>query len=285
MDLIVTLVGVLLIAAALRDIFETLFHPTGRGIIGNLVAAGIWTSANRLYRSAGAPLWAGPLGYIAVLASWTAMIVIGFALIFAPHLPDGFTFSGGLVPSEHGSLIDAIYVSLVNITSLGYGDISPEEDWLRVLGPVETLFGLGLLTASISWLVSIYSALRRRESLFHEIQLLREAERRLDASLATTEPALLEQMLASFGEQTVAVRRDLIHLPITHFFQSAEDRQARDDLRAFLRELIAEAYDERQPMSLRLAAEMLAMALDDFEETLDGPRSPREGPGSDREAR
>jgi len=30
-------------------------------------------------------------------------------------------------------------------------DISPASSLLRILGPVETLFGLGLLTASISW--------------------------------------------------------------------------------------------------------------------------------------
>jgi Ion channel len=269
-DVILTIAGVALIAAAFRDIFETLFHPQGRGIIGNIVARGIWMAAHRLYRRSGAPLWAGPLGYVAVLASWTAMLTLGWALVFLPHLPEGFNFSGGLIPAEHDSLTDAVYISLVNITSLGYGDISPATDWLRILSPVETLFGLGLLTASISWLVSIYSALRRRESLSHEIQLLREAERRLGKPLAAAEPALLERMLGSFGRQTVAVRRDLIHLPITHYFQSAEDRDAREDLRAFLRELIDQANDTGAPTGLRLEAEMLSMALDDFEATLDG---------------
>lgn len=284
MDVILTIAGVALIGAALRDIFETLFQPTGRGIIGNIVAHGIWSTAHRLHQRSGAPLWAGPLGYIAVLASWSAMLVLGWALIFLPHLPEGFNFSGGLVPSEHDSLTDAIYISLVNLTSLGYGDISPAEGWLRMLGPIETLFGLGLLTASISWLVSIYSALRRRESLFHEVQLLREAEQRLGEPLAAADPALLERMLASFGQQTVAVRRDLIHLPITHYFQSAEDRDARNDLRAFLRELIEQANDESAPTGLRLEAEMLSMALDDFEATLDGHWSWRSRPvaASDR---
>ncbi len=277
MDVVLTVVGVALIALALRDIFETLFHPTGRGIIGNGVAHGIWAGAHRLHSDDRPPRYAGPLGYIAVLGTWTAMLVIGWAFIFIPHMPEGFHYSGGLVPSEHASLVDGIYLSLVNITSLGYGDISPEAGWLRLLGPIETLFGLGLLTASISWLVSIYGALRRRESLAHEIQLLREAERHLGDPLAATEPDLLERMLASFSEQTVAVRRDLIHLPITHYFQSAEERSTREDLRGFLRELIAQAHDGSRPVALRLQAEMLSMALDDLEATLDDHRSKRPG--------
>jgi hypothetical protein len=276
-DVVLTVVGVALIALALRDIFETLFHPTGGGIIGNGVAHGIWAGAHRLHSDDRPPRYAGPLGYIAVLGTWTAMLVIGWAFIFIPHMPEGFHYSGGLVPSEHASLVDGIYLSLVNITSLGYGDISPEAGWLRLLGPIETLFGLGLLTASISWLVSIYGALRRRESLAHEIQLLREAERHLGDPLAATEPDLLERMLASFSEQTVAVRRDLIHLPITHYFQSAEERSTREDLRGFLRELIAQAHDGSRPVALRLQAEMLSMALDDLEATLDDHRSKRPG--------
>lgn len=275
MDVVLTVAGIALIAFALRDIFGTLFHPTGGGIVGNVVAHGIWTGAHRIHGGSGAPRYAGPLGYITVLGTWTAMLVFGWALIFLPHMPEGFYFSGGLIPSEHDSLIDALYVSLVNITSLGYGDISPEAGWLRLLGPIETLFGLGLLTASISWLVSIYGALRRRESLAHEVQLLREAERRLGAPLAASEPDLLERMLASFSRQTVAVRRDLIHLPITHYFQSAEERDAREDLRGFLRELIAQAHDESRPAALRLQAEMLSMAIDDLEVTLDGHWSSR----------
>jgi len=82
-------------------------------------------------------------------------------------------------------------------------------------------------------------------------------------------------MLASFGEQTVAVRRDLIHLPITHYFQSAEDRATWEHLREFLRELIVQAADGTRPTGLRLQAEMLSMALDDFEATLDDHWSSR----------
>lgn len=275
MDLLLTIAGVALIAVALRDIFETLFHPTGRGVLGNAIAHGVWRGAHRLHRGRDAPLYSGPLGYVAVLTGWTSMLVLGWALVFLPHMPEGFIFTGGLVPAEHDSLIDAIYVSLVNLTSLGYGDISPDDSLLRLLGPIETLFGLGLLTASISWLVSIYGALRRREALTHEIHLLREAERRLGEPLAAAEPELLERMLATFSEQTVAVRRDLIHLPITHYFQSEEDRVSRDELREFLRELIGQASDEERPTGLRLQAEMLSMALDDFESTLDDHWSAR----------
>ena len=263
----------LLIGIALRDIFETLFHPEGKGVLGSAIAHLVWRAAHGLHRwSSSQPLYAGALAYITVLGSWTAMLVFGWALVFLPHMPEGFQYAEGLVPEQNASLVDAVYISFVNLTSLGYGDISPAGSLLKVLGPVETLFGLGLLTASISWLVSIYNALSRRETLAHEVHLLREAEKRLDEPLAAAEPAALERMLSSFSTQTIAIRRDLIHLPITHYFQSAEDRRTREELRGFLRELIEQARDESAPVALRLQADMLSQALDDFEETLEQRR-------------
>jgi hypothetical protein len=44
--------------------------------------------------------------------------------------------------------------------------------WLQLITPLEALLGFGLLTGSISWLLSIYPALLRRHSLAYEIALL-----------------------------------------------------------------------------------------------------------------
>jgi Ion channel len=67
---------------------------------------------------------AGPSRHT-VVATWAALLALGWALVFLPQLPDGFTFDHGLVPAEHSGFVDALYVSLVNLASLGYGDISP----------------------------------------------------------------------------------------------------------------------------------------------------------------
>jgi hypothetical protein len=226
-------------------------------------------AARRLPRRAGAVgLLAGPLSYIAVVATWTILLVLGWALIWMPQLPQGFSFDHGLNPAEHTGFLDALYLSLVNITSLGYGDIAPASAAMRVLGPVETLFGLGLLTASISWLISIYNAIGRRDSLSHEVHLAKQAEARLGEGLADADPALLERMLASFTTQLIATRRDLIHFPITHYFRTEDEDRALSGLLPFLTSLAAEASEPRRPQALKVRAEMLRMAIDDFAATL-----------------
>ncbi|HEX5982963.1 MAG TPA: hypothetical protein VFY69_02030, partial [Solirubrobacterales bacterium] len=146
--------------------------------------------------------------------------------------------------------------------------ISPATPLLRILGPVETLFGLGLLTAGISWLISIYTAISRRDALAHEVRLIKEAEERLGEKLADADPELLERMLASFAEQLIRTRRDVIHFPIVHYFRTEDEERALAGLLPFLRSLADEAGEESRPAALRVRAEVLGLAIDDFAETL-----------------
>jgi voltage-gated potassium channel Kch len=267
-DLVCTLLGVALIALALRDIFDVLFHPLGRGLIAQRVVRGVAALARRRPGRKGIGLLAGPISFVAVVATWAALLALGWALVFLPQLPQGFHFDPGLDPAQHSGFLDALYVSLVNLTSLGYGDISPASSVLRILGPVETLLGLGLLTASISWLLSIYGAISRRDSLADEVHLVKEAEERLGEKLADADPGLLATLLAGFSEQLIRARRDLIHFPIVHYFRTEDEERALAGLLPFLSSLADEAGEEDRPPSLRVRAEILRMAIDDFAETL-----------------
>ena len=269
MDIVWTVLGVVLIVLALRDIFDVLFHPLGRGTITRRVVRTMAAVARRSRRKSGTlGLLVGPLSYIAVVGTWAALLAVGWALVFWPHMPQGFNFDPQLDPAAHSGFVDALYVSLVNLTSLGYGDISPASPLLRILGPIETLFGLGLLTASISWLISIYGAISRRDSLAHEVHLAKEAEDRLGEQLVDADPELLETLLAGFSEQLIRTRRDLIHFPIVHYFRTEDEQRALAGLLPFLGSLADEARGEGRPQALRVRGEILRMAIDDFAETL-----------------
>lgn len=271
MAVVWTLIGVALIALSLRDIFDVLFHPEGRAVVARRIVRGVARlAALSPGRGGRKGLLVGPIGYILVVAGWASLLAVGWALVFMPHLPDGFTFDSGLDPARHTGFLDALYVSLVNLTSLGYGDITPSATLLRILGPVETLFGLGLLTASISWLLSIYNAISRRDALADAVHLARETEDRLGEKLADADPRLLESMLASFADQLIRVRRDLIHFPITHYFRTPEEERALGGLFPFLRSLTAEAGEPGRPHELRVRAEVLRMAIDDYAATVRG---------------
>jgi hypothetical protein len=86
----VTAVGAAVVLIGLRDIFHTLWHPSGRGGLSRWVMATVWRAGRAARRRGRTDLLAGPLGMVAVVLGWVVLMVLGWALVYWPHLPGGF---------------------------------------------------------------------------------------------------------------------------------------------------------------------------------------------------
>lgn len=92
-----------------------------------------------------------------IIAGICGYLILGlfFANIFTIHehlARGGFKHSSGDVISlEDGSVL---YFSLVTLTTLGYGDITPQGPWPRMLAALEAVAGTLYLTVFIASLVS-----------------------------------------------------------------------------------------------------------------------------------
>jgi ion channel len=266
-DVVITAAGALIVLVVLRDVFDTLFHPHGRAIVSQALVRGVWRAIRASARGSHVALsLAGPLAFVTVIAAWGALVILGFALMLTPHFPGGFVSNQG-VPVE-GGFDDGLYLSMVNLTSLGYGDIVPTGGLLRYLGPLETLIGLGLLTASISWILLLSRVLSDHRSLAHEISLLLESERISGSRLAELEPAVAARVLADLTSRVIATRDDLLHSPIAYYFHPRDERHA---LPILLPKLIAVADDcagAGRALALRFQAVMLLRSVDDLLEAI-----------------
>jgi hypothetical protein len=266
---ILTVLGALLVLLALRDVFDTLFHPHGRGVVSETLTRGVWRATKRLvHGNHGLLSLAGPLAFIGVIAVWGALVVFGFALIIWPRLPEEFALNEGLDPARQGGFVDALYLSMVNLTSLGYGDIVPTSDLLRLLGPMETLIGLGLLTASISWILLLYRVLSDYRSLSHEIALLLEAERASASGLDEIDPSVAAGVLADLTSRVLPMRDHFVHSPIAYYFHPRDPRHALPVLLPGLLDAVERCSVPDRPAALRFQATMLGQALEDLLATI-----------------
>ena len=260
-----SVLGVGLIALAGRDVFDALFHPEGKGTLGRLIMRAVWAAFRWLARTRrGTFTLAGPTALLVVIGSWAALLILGWALIFWPHIHGEFQSARAV---HAGTFVEALHISLVTITTLGFADVIPHAGWLRLVAPLEALLGFGLLSASISWLLLIYPALSRRRSLAYEISLLVEAERQTGIALEQLEPASAERMYAELTSRLVAVERDLVSFPISYYFAELDERFALAALAPRLHELAERGARPEMPESARLRAWMLLEALRDFSTT------------------
>jgi hypothetical protein len=249
-----------------RDVFDALFHPEGRGSLARLITRSVWGAFRAVAPGTRAFPLAGPVARVAVIATWAALLVLGWALVYVPHMPEGFRFDSGAA-SAGGDFVHALYVSLVTLTTLGFGDVTPQADGLRVVLPLEALLGFGLLSASISWLLLIYPVLSRRRSLAYEIWLLREAEPDTRLSLDDLEPEATERVLSELTSRLVGVERDLVNFPISYYFAESDPRFSLPAVAPYLVELGRRGIAEGRPDRVRLRADMLLKVVDDLAKT------------------
>jgi hypothetical protein len=259
--------GAVLILVALRDVFDVLFNESGRAVLAHGVTRGVWRTFRAVAKRRRRVFsLAGPFALLAVVATWALLLIVGWALVYLPHMPDGFTLGSGV--DRTSPLIDSLYTSLVTLATVGFGDIAPAQPLLRLLTPVEALLGFGLLTASISWLLSIYPVLNRRRSLAYETHLLLESEKEIGASVVELDASSAESVYSELTTRLVSVERDMATFPIAYYFATVDHRFSLPAVMPGLLDLARRGADESLPAAVRLRATMLLEAIDDLAHAL-----------------
>ena len=265
MSVLYTLIGAAFIIITLRDIYQELFDPNAYGRLSHLIKRSLWPVFRQLavYDKRILSL-AGPMSVITIILGWVLLLAVGWALVILPHLPQAFLLSTGLAPPNNAGFISAVYVSTVTMVTLGYGDITPTGDWFRILLPLEALTGMVVLTASVTWVLSLYPVIDRRRSFAHMISLVRHSEAESGEFGKDEEDA---QTLETLSSQLIDVVGDLKRFPVTYYFH--EDNE-QTDLPAVMPKLLhlAENGAGDRRSALRRRAAMLRKATEDLASVL-----------------
>jgi hypothetical protein len=264
LTLLVSVLGGVLVALILRDVFHTLFHPAGQGGLSRLVLAGVWRCSRWVGGRQRLGELAGPLGMVAVIGTWGSGVVLGGALVYWPHI-DRFSYATGLDPVARADFLDALYLSLTTTSTLGFGDVVPTEGWLRVATPVQALLGFSLLTAAVTWVLQVYPALNRRRWLATRLTTLNEAGFR--EALERADSAVPAMLLSDIAAQVAQMRVDLTQYAETYYFRSQDARSSLPATLPYALDLVG-AGRRGARADVRLAATHLACALDDLTDHL-----------------
>ncbi|OEJ49571.1 potassium channel family protein [Streptomyces agglomeratus] len=260
---LVTLCGAALALLALRDVFHTLWHPTRHGGLSRRVMTIAWHLSAGFGRRRAVGL-AGPLGMVTVVVLWAVTVIVGWALMYWPHLPAGFSFAAGLTPTEHSGFLDAVYISIVTMATLGLGDIAPADGWLRILGPLEAVVGFALLTATVTWVLGIFPALARRRAVALRISQLRRA----DMSERALSPPHAATMLQGLISDLAHVCVDFRQYTESYYFHDGDENTSLAANIMYLASLAERLPDAAGP-DTSLARELLGVSLHDLAVTLD----------------
>lgn len=265
-----TIVGVLLIAVALNDVFHTLLRPAATGRLTDLVFRATWSIARRRRRGGGA---SGPLTILATITVWISLVTLGWALIYLPHIPDGFVYSG-VDPQNYNPFLEALNFSMVGLTTLGLGDVVPADPVIRVVAPLEALTGFALLSASVSWFIQLYPALGRGRSLalqlttMHEVGITSGSAGLSDASTAS----VVRDVTRSLTEFTA----DLVQNAEIFYFAERDERLSATRAMEYALDL-RDAASRSTSADVRIEGQVLAQVIQELARVLADQHPPLAG--------
>jgi hypothetical protein len=96
-------------------------------------------------------LCAGIAAYMLIGLAWSA------AYLLAAKRPGAFAFNAAAECGHVMSAFDAFYFSLITLTTVGYGDITPVSRVARMLAATEAMIGLLYVAVVIARLVAMYT--------------------------------------------------------------------------------------------------------------------------------
>lgn len=144
-----------------------LYARIGTGLITPKLNRFTWLSMRRIAprdprRRDSFLSFAGPLLLVLTVTIWTLLLFAGGALIHWPALGSGVEASSGPTKQDFAT---AFYYAGYSLTTLGTGDLVPTIGGYKVLMVVQALLGFSVLTLTLTYFMSVYSALLRRNSL------------------------------------------------------------------------------------------------------------------------
>lgn len=222
--------GFALLVCVARDVHVTILHSSGRnGPLSRLLARTIWgvarSAAFRLSRQHRHRRLnsVGPVLMPLLIGLYIMLLVAGFALIYYPHMPESFSVTAEATTPRW---IECLYFSSITLTTLGYGDIVPRTNAMRALVFVEAGAGLGLISLSITYLLTVYSALERKRAA--AVAFYHEAEGGADVVGFVTNH-LVAGKLPGLAASLRRAARDLqetleshVEHPILHYFHPSQ---------------------------------------------------------------
>jgi hypothetical protein len=192
------------------------------------------------------------------MLSWALLIATGWALVYWSFLPGAFHFSTRMLGGFH----EALYLSFVNLATLGYGDIVPVRPFIRLAATTEALTGFALLTAAVSWVLSTYPVVGRQRRLAAEISATNLATERAGGWEALPSEHQVA-CLRSLTSQLLRVQTDLSQFPVTYHFHPGVRAESLPAVAPIIVDWIA-ASKRSSDSVVRAAADIAAIALDQF---------------------
>ena len=218
------ILGVLITIIAFVDVYLTVLYPrTGKSVVSLKLSKLLWEVFRWISRTTGSKnilTYCGPTLLVAIALLWICLFTFGFALLIWPALGNGIQAGSGKTPTDFGT---ALYYSGFSLTTLGVGDLVPKTTFWRLVTIVEAAVGFSVFTATLTYLLSVYNSLTRRNvfalSLCHRAGCKANAADLLSGFKGFGKFELAAQDISNIARDLLFMLESHHAYPILHYFR------------------------------------------------------------------
>ena len=213
------ILGALLLAVIICDFFYTTLSGSGSGFISRfvyllshkLLQLGVKLSGRKIYSISGV------LVNLMLLFVWVSAVWFGLFLIFSSD-PAAITND----MSRPADTVERLYFTGYTLSTLGMGNFNPTSPLFELLTSVFSFFGFIFFTTTMTYLISVSSAVIHKRTLALYIHNLGETPEKILNDLLEKDPAYCYQIFSSL--QQMIDRHSVNHqaYPVLHYYGNAD---------------------------------------------------------------
>lgn len=288
-------VGALLVVAAGLDVFLTVLYARigttgaarfGTGVISAKIAERVWRAframAPRFGRYHDDVLsFSGSVIIVLYVVAWIGMILLGSAMIIHPQLGMSIATSSGPTPTGFAT---ALYVAGGALSTAGTSGFTPRTDALRVILALEPFVGMSVLSLTLTYLMQLYGALQRRNTLALKVKMLAggtaDAAELLAGLGAQQHFESGYTTLAELGAEVTNLNETHAFYPVLFYFRYREPCYATSRFSLVLLDMISllqgTAAGRTEWIKRSAVSKQIWLAVTEMITTLEGAYIPRE---------
>lgn len=215
--------GVSILSVTSCDFFFTTLSASGAGFVTRAVAASAHQAQLMLSRLFGKVVLSisGLVVNLAILSVWVVLFWAGLFLIYS-YDPEFIVDSNGFPANT----TERLYFTGYTLSTLGIGDFKPVSTAYKVVTSIFSFFGFIFFTTSMTYLVSVASAIIRKRSLAMAIRDLGTHPAEVIQTLTNLDHSYSYQQLITI--QQMIERHVISHqaYPVIHYYDNRDRSSA-----------------------------------------------------------
>lgn len=208
-------IGYILLITVIYDFFFTTLSISGAGFISRGVTLMSYKVLQFFARIFGrsAYTYSGIIVNLSLFFTWVIVIWLGLFFLYSSNA-EAITNSDG----RAANAIERLYFTGYVLSTLGMGNFYPSTATMEMISSIFSFFGFIFFTSSITYFLSVSSAVINQRTLARSIERLGKTPENIATKLLKLDPAFAYQQFSNF--QTMLDKHVANHqaYPVIHYY-------------------------------------------------------------------